>query len=141
MISMTRILLDSNVLIYSLTVGAPKQKKAQEFIQKQSDYICVTHQNITETLKVLTQHQPADMHNHSLESILAVTEHLSFITPQPQTAELFIQLVKNYNRYGKRVFDTYLAATALSHNITTIATDNVRDFQMFEELTIINPFE
>lgn len=48
-------------------------------------------------------------------------------------------MIKKYNLSSDLVFDACLTATAISNNVYSIATDNVKDFKNFE-IDIINPF-
>ena len=60
--------------------------------------------------------------------------------PNHTTFERSIDLLRAQPCTGKDVFDRYLAATALSNGITTIVTENLKDFTGIPGLTAINPF-
>ena len=81
-----------------------------------------------------------DLAKISLNAILSITKSRFVISPNQNTYYIWIELVKNYNLNGNRIFDAYLAATALSNGINQIATDNTRDFKKFKEIKLINPF-
>lgn len=136
------ILVDSNILIYSLSLNSEKCTQAQEFLQKNQLSLCVAQQNIFETLRVLTHPNTP----HSLATTVAirdvslVTRHLKILCPQPETEHVALEFIRKYEIVGSKIFDVYLAATALSNGVTTIATENVRDFKIFSELRVINPF-
>lgn len=136
------MLVDSNILVYSINIPSPKHKKAQKFLQKNIGNLEVAHQNIFETLRVLTHPKfPSPMRiNSALDAIESILRGCRIISPDYRTHRIALGLIKKYRLSADRVFDAYLAATALTNYIDTIATDNVRDFKKLPELTIINPF-
>lgn len=136
------MLVDSNILIYAINADSPKHKKAQNFLQKHLGNLEITHQNILETLRVLTHpkfSKPMKLKD-ALVAIQAITESCRIVCPTQTTYYLWLELMNKYKLSGNRIFDGYLAATALSNDINTIATDNVLDFKKFKGLKIINPF-
>ena len=48
--------------------------------------------------------------------------------------------LKKYEIISDNIFDTYLASTMLTNDVSIIATDNEKYFSVFEEIKIINPF-
>ena len=48
------MLLDSNILVYAINVRSPKNQVAQKFLQENLKELVVAHQNILETMRVLT---------------------------------------------------------------------------------------
>lgn len=134
------LLIDSNILIYSLEITSPKNLLAQKFLQTTPAFIA--HQNILETYRVITHKKyPSPFHTTEAVSVLRkMTDHFEVLYPTSKTQEIFLKLVEKYNISGLHTFDTSLVATMLSHGITTLATDNVRDFQKFSEIRVLNPF-
>ena len=136
------MLIDSNILVYAINSRSPKHKPAQNFLQENIRELIVAHQNIFETLRVLTHPKfpsPLSVHN-AIEEIKRITNACRVIAPDYKTHYMTFELIKKYNLSSDLIFDAYLAATALSNGITTIATDNTKDFQRFE-ITLINPFK
>ena|SRR5258708_27540185 len=135
------MLLDTNILIYAINSDSPKNKIAQLFIQTHKKDLVIAHQNIFEALRVLTH--PKFSHpmkvSDAQEAVLGISEVCPLITPNYKTLYLALALIKEYKLIGNQIFDAYLAATALSNDITTIATDNIKDFQKFG-ITLVNPF-
>lgn len=136
------MLIDSNILIYSINSSSPKNKKAQKFLQNNLGNLVVAHQNIFETLRVLTHPKfPSPMKiSKALEAIEAILKGCRIISPDYRTHHIALELIKKYQLSADHVFDMYLAATALSNGIETIVTDNIRDFSKLTEIEIINPF-
>lgn len=135
------MLVDANILVYAINSDSPKNKQAQVFLQANRKKLAVAHQNIFETLRVLTHPQfsnsmePRD----AQEAVLAILRACRVIIPDYNTHYLAFELVKEHNLAGNRIFDAYLAATAISNGVTTIATDNEKDFKNLA-IAVYNPF-
>lgn len=136
------MLIDSNILVYSINISSPKHKKAQKFLQENLGYLEVAHQNIFETLRVLTHPKfPSPMKsNAALEAVESILKASKIISPDYRTHRIALELIKKHQLSSDQVFDAYLVATALGNDIETIATDNIRDFQKIPELKTLNPF-
>ena len=136
------MLIDSNILIYSINFSSPKHARSQEFLQNNINSLEIAHQNIFETLRILT-HPKFKSHmeiNTAIEAVANILEFSKIISPDYRTHHSAFDLIKKYKLTADQIFDSYLAATALSNNIDTIATDNIKDFQKIKELKIVNPF-
>ena len=136
------ILVDSNILVYAINVSSPKHKKAQEFLQKNINSLLIAHQNIFETLRVLTH--PKFTHpmktSDAIEAVWRIAEVCQIICPDYKTHRLAIEVINKYKLKADKIFDAYLIATLFSNGFDIIATDNIRDFQIFSGLQIVNPF-
>lgn len=136
------MLVDSNILVYAINLSSPKHKKAQEFLQQNIGKLFIAHQNILETLRVLTHPKFANpmKPNDAWKALETIIKTCQIIHPNYQTYSIFEELVKKYHLSGDQIFDSYLIATALGNEITYIATDNIKDFKKFEEIKMFNPF-
>jgi len=136
------MLVDSNILVYAINADSSKHKIAKAFLKEFTTDLEVAHQNILESLRVLTHPKFAQVMSvkNAMDAILSITSACRLLSPNYQTVYLTLEMIKKYKLSSDQVFDAYLAATALSNDIDTIATDNVADFKKLKELTIINPF-
>lgn len=136
------MLIDSNILVYSINLSSPKHKKAQDFLQKNVGTLVVAHQNIFETLRVLTHPKfPRPMKiGDATDAIENILRGCTVISPDYRTYRIAWELMKKHRLSGDLVFDAYLVATALGNSIDIIATDNTKDFKRFTEVKSINPF-
>jgi predicted nucleic acid-binding protein len=138
------LLIDSNILIHSLNLNSPKNRVAQDFLSSSDKQLFFTHQNILETIRVLTHHKnPTPFHpEKAVQAIdtLVGSKNILVLTPTRDTHILAFGLIAKYQITGLEIFDAYLVATALSYNVTTIATENTKHFEKYEEVTVFNPF-
>ena len=137
----SRVLLDSNILIYALNKNEPKSAQATKFITAAKNS-CIAQQNVLETMRILTHPSfPESMSGSEIQrSIASIIEYFPVISPNEQTLYVFNHLVDIYKPTSNKIFDTYLVATALSNGIRTIVTDNEKDFRQFEQIEVLNPF-
>lgn len=135
-------LLDSNILIYSLVDDSPKRDLSQKLINDNQSILYVSHQVILESLRVLTHPKFKNPMNYesALKSVWAIVDALNIISPNPETIFITKELISKYQLGSNRIFDAYLVATAISNSVDIIATDNVRHFEGYKEIKILNPF-
>ena len=77
--------------------------------------------------------------SQALEAVQSIVNVCRIISPDYKTHNIALELIKKHNLSSNLIFDAYLTATAISNNVYTIATDNVKDFKKFE-IDILNPF-
>jgi predicted nucleic acid-binding protein len=77
----------------------------------------------------------------AIAAINNIAENVHVISADQGAHHIAVALIQKHDLAGDKVFDAYLAATALSVGIKTIATDNVKDFLTFEGIKLINPFD
>lgn len=136
------MLIDTNILVYSVNLDSPKYKQAISFISENIGQLEIAHQNILEAISVLTHKKfshPKRL-KEALNATLSITRSCSLISPNQNTLYLALELIKKHKLSGNKIFDAYLTATALSNGINTIATDNTRDFKKFKGIRLVNPF-
>lgn len=136
------ILVDSNILVYAINQRSPKSLASQNFIRSFQTQLCYSHQNVIETYRILT-HPKFDHPLTSLKAISAIqtiTDQLSLITPLPESFYLAVEYLRRLKLRSDQVFDAYLAATAITNSVTELATDNTKDFKIFSQLHLINPY-
>ncbi len=136
------MLIDSNILVYSINSSSPKHIDAQHFIQENVGKLEIAHQNIFETLRVLTHSRfPNPMKvNEAVNAVENILKACSIITPDYKTHRIALELIKKYKIASNQIFDAYLAATAISNGVDTLVTDNTKDLRRFSEIKVINPF-
>ena len=136
------MLIDSNILVYSINSSSPKYKKAQQFLQDNLSNLEIAHQNIFETIRVLTHPKfPTPLSvKDALDAIDQILKVANIICPDYKTYQITLELIKKHGLSSDQVFDAYLVATAKVNGVNIIATDNVADFKKFEGIEIVNPF-
>ena len=137
------MLVDSNILIYALNTASPKCRQSQIFLSENGSKLVIAQQNIMETLRVIT-HSRFEFpfsREQALRAVQEISSVVSIIQPYFQTTEIALRLIAKYQISGNQIFDAYLVATALSHKITHIVSDNSRHLKKYSEVVVVNPFE
>lgn len=133
-----KILIDTNLLIYHTDTSSTHSENIESFFRKNTSNIVLSSQVINEYLRATTHkvfQQPLTI-DEAITNILLYTNSFgSPITPNSATHRMFINLLKKYKTSSNKIFDLYLVSTALSNNINTIATFNIKDFRKFKEIS------
>ena len=71
---------------------------------------------------------------------LYASSTVPMIYPSREMVDVFLSLLARRRITRQGVHDVALAATMLANGVRRIYTANVKDFAMFEEIEVINPF-
>ena len=71
------------------------------------------------------------------ESVLRIGNEFTMLLELPQDTITTINLCNNRNNF----YDALLIATMKRHGLTTIITENTKDFDYFDGIRAINPFK
>lgn len=136
------MLIDTNLIIYAINSASPKHAQAKQFLLDHQDSLTVTHQNILESMRVLTHPRFSRPMTFSKaeKAVMAIAGAVTIVSPTDETFPIAVALMHKYTRAANRIFDAYLVATMLTHGMKEIATDNERDFTLYSEIKVINPF-
>jgi len=140
-LSNTKCLLDSNILIAVVNPKSENHKRAKDFLEESQGHnlqFVVSSQNFLETSTVLVHGLKIPRRDVS-KSIRVVLEDPLFtpIYPNVEALKRFFTLIAD--NAVVHLTDLFLAATALAYGITTIAT-NDRDFEKIKGIKVYNPF-
>lgn len=144
-----KTLLDTNILVHAHNQASPHQDKGGEILREALDgqlEACITSQILYEFFSVVTNTQRVlrPLTTEQASSIcqdLWISGALEIIEPQITTPSLVFELVRKHGISGPELFDCTLAAAAKDNDVKMLLTENVRDFEKYEFLTIKNPFE
>lgn len=144
---MTPWLIDTNILIYSYDQTQDLHPFSYAFLELAfSGHILasVAHQNLLEFLAVATNpkrvEHPLTL-DEALDKIAVYATNFRLISPLPKTFFTFIDLFSRYPVIRERVFDLYLAATALDNGINQLCTWNIDHLKKISEFTVKTPEE
>ena len=138
-------LIDSNVLISSYDITEQQHKHSYLLLQQAMSgrvKAALAHQNLLEYLAVVTDSRRVE-HPLSLReafvNIDIYTASLGVIFPKVTTVGTLQELSKVKSVTRTKIFDLYLAATALDNGITQICTWNVADFVGIPKIEAVSP--
>jgi predicted nucleic acid-binding protein len=140
-------LVDTNILLRS---SDPEHSmfntatNATDILLGRGEELYITPQNIIEFWNVSTRPKDKNGLGYSLIKTQSEVTRLKSLFPLLiDTNQVFIQwerLVNQYQVKGVNVHDARLVAVMLAHQIQSILTFNVDDFQRYSsEITVVNP--
>lgn len=134
---MSRILLDTNLLIYSIDKDSKYFDKANSFFSEYKYELFTTSKNLSEFLAVTTRLPKSPL---SLEDALLVIEDfkgsLTVLYPTEKTYSIFLNLLRKYRPIGLQIHDFENISIGLANSINKVATFNKKDFERVRELKI-----
>ena len=142
------ILLDTNLLVYLYIQDSDKQKKIKALIKTKTEEkvnLVIAEQSLLEFYSVITNPKqvknpmPADLARQEVDKFYN-NNAFQIICPNKNTFPAFLKLIRSKNVSGSIVFDYYLAATALSHQVKVIYTENQKDFRSIKSIKTASPF-
>lgn len=139
------VVFDSNILVYGHNSDSTFHNQAVSLIK---DVLAgnlegvLTHQNLLEFYSIITDSRRVT--NPLLPSLALdlVKQYLNspfrIIVPNENTVDVIFSLSSKLNIKDGQIFDVYLAATMLSHKISTILTTNIKDFEKVPGIKVID---
>jgi len=150
-------LIDSNVLVYAFFHKAGEEDETQPETRLRLDSRkvmtlaaegdvggFVAQQNLLEFLAIITNPKRVSSPVALSEALRACDAYLSFcalLTPKPGTYLTFERLATKWRVARERLFDIYLAATVLDHDVAHICTWNTKHFRRLPSVTVLTPSE
>jgi predicted nucleic acid-binding protein len=133
---MSKLLIDTNVLIYSIDKDSKYFDKAQKIFSEQIE-LYTTSKNISEFLSVVTRlpKNPLSL-NNALQIAEDITSLMTILYPTPESLIIFLDLLQKYKPMGLKIHDYEILSIGIANKITTVATFNEKDFIKVEELDL-----
>ena len=142
-----RVLVYTNILIYSTLSADARNERAQGILALRNSpnvKLYVSVQNLAEMYPNLTG--PKNSHpdtpelaRRKIESIAGLAA-LNVLPVTLTISRRALQLCERYSVTRQRYFDLQLVATMLEEGIDTVLTENSKDFERIEEISVVNPF-
>jgi predicted nucleic acid-binding protein len=133
---MSKLLLDTNVLIYSIDEDSKYFKQAQDIFTKQFE-LYTTSKNISEFLSVITRIPKNPL---PLEDALLVVEDfinvMAILYPDEESFIIFQSLLRKYKPLELKIHDYEILSIGLANQVNTIATFNEKDFKEVKEIKL-----
>jgi predicted nucleic acid-binding protein len=145
MTKVSKVFVDTNILIRALTTNAPLHKEADALIkqsQEQAAELWISRQVLREYIVQSTRPQtyqsalPVEQllkHVETIETLFKIADDTAEVTAR------LLALLKDYSTGGKQVHDANIVATMLANDIDILLTHNVDDFRRFESVISIIP--
>jgi predicted nucleic acid-binding protein len=138
-----RIFVDTNILIYANFSNAVLKEQARSkllwFIQSNFE-IWISRQVIREFLVYATRYNYEGKKipiKEFLKPIFLNFEQYKISEDSIQTSENLRILIEKHDLSGKKIHDANIVATMQTYNISKLLTNNIKDFDQFNEIVEI----
>lgn len=142
------ILFDANVLIHAHAIHSSFHEAAKRLRDQAASgevEACLTPQVLCEFFAVVTNERlfhPAlspEQAGHQVGVYWTQSRFQKFVPTEGTIPRLLALLTQSPTR-GQHIFDAFLVATMLEHNVRVIYTQNTKDFSRFRDIQAVNPF-
>lgn len=132
------VFVDTNVLVYATIAESPFHEAARmklHELQTSGKVLCASNQVLREYLACLTRpgffpEPPA--RDEVLDCVEELRERYTILPDDSLVATRLIRLLREIDCSGRQVHDANIVATMLTANVTTLLTENLKDFRRFE---------
>ncbi|HIH20375.1 TPA: PIN domain-containing protein [Candidatus Micrarchaeota archaeon] len=136
-----KLLIDTNVLVYAHDRDSSRYVQASEILKTAlaSRQAVLSAQNLTEFCRVILEKtSPRAEYETARKFARDLSNSAEIITYNGNTIDRAVEISEKHKLH---FFDSLLAATMAQENISTIVTENDRDFRKIPWLKVINPFK
>ena len=134
---MSKVLLDTNILIYSIDENSIYFEQSQNILQNTTLELYTTSKNLSEFLAVLTRIPDNSISVNKALIVIQDFIDISFVLyPSEKSFSIFKKLLQRYKPTGLKIHDFEILSIALSNQINTIATFNKKDFNEVKEINL-----
>jgi len=141
--------VDTNVLVYVHIASMAEHAHAKRFVEAElarGVSLVVTPSILHELVHVITDARRFEPPVSMSEATSIARGYLNrtnveCLSTDERALALALDLLERHALGRKRIFDTLLAATLITHGIHEIITGNGRHFDVFEGLRAVDPLE
>lgn len=135
---MNKVLVDTNVLVYSVDEDSQFHLKSQYLISSTDFNLYTTSKNLSEFLVVLTRGIEITVTvEEALESLEDLMSYLTILYPSKDSFSRFKELLSKYKPKGLKIHDFEIISIGLENGVSKVATINVEDFKGVKEIELI----
>jgi len=136
---MNKLLIDSNVLVYSIDEDSRYFERARKVIENTDKVLTTTSKNLSEFLSVVTKTNGYDLEpTVALDILGEIIRGIDVIYPNHESTKLFLDLIQQYQPKGLRIHDYEVISIGLSYECNEFATFNTKDFVSVREITLLD---
>lgn len=136
---MSRILIDTNILIYGIDEDSEFFNRARKILEQEENQLVTTSKNLIEFLAVTTKRSGFNLNNETVLAIVEeIIEGIEIIYPTKESLAIFLDLMDRYQPKGLKVPDLEIICIGLAHGVHEVATFNIKDFESVKEISLIN---
>jgi predicted nucleic acid-binding protein len=134
---MSKILVDTNILVYGIDEDSSFFKRARKILEQEKYQLVTTSKNLIEFLAVTTKSSGYNLEKGTaLEIIEEIIQGIEIVYPTQESMAIFLDLMNRYEPKGLKVHDFEIISIGLAHGLHEVATFNTKDFKSVKEITL-----
>ena len=139
--------LDTNVLVYAVSLSAPLHQRAVEEIRRRyvsKQDLWLSRQVLREYLVTLSRPQTYSNPKPLRElagDVRYFRSHFLVADENPAVTEKLLELIEQTETSGKQIHDANIVATMLVHGVNELLTNNPGDFARYSGVIRVTPLE
>jgi predicted nucleic acid-binding protein len=135
---MNKIIVDINVIVYSIDEDSKFHTISRNLLQNPENILYTTSKNLSEFLVVLTRglEVPVTIEN-ALEALTNLISSFTILYPSEASFNILQELLLKYKPKGLKIHDFEIISIGLQNGINNIATINAIDFKGISEIEIV----
>jgi predicted nucleic acid-binding protein len=134
---MTRVALDSNVLLYAeLEPGSSKGRSAADLILRTARDGVIAVQVLGEFLRVVQRRVPAAF----AEAVRQSERYRTIFVTPPTTDGVLAAAAEISLKHGLQLCDAVVCAASMAAGASLLLTENLQDGRRLDGLLFVNPF-
>ena len=135
---MNNLLVDTNILVYGIDEDSAFYERSRKILEQEEQQIVTTSKNLVEFLTVVTKSSGYNLDTKvALNIIEEIILGVEIIYPTQESIAIFLDLINRYQPTGLLIHDFEIISIGLAHGLNNIATFNTKDFNIVEEISLI----
>ncbi|MEK6783609.1 MAG: type II toxin-antitoxin system VapC family toxin [Bacteroidota bacterium] len=135
---MNKLLLDTNILIYSKDKSSQFHLRSQALLSAEFE-LYTTSKNLAEYYAVTTKGvSPLLTSEAALADLDEFSANFTVLFPNELSLDILKKLIKVHSPKGLVIHDFEIVAISLANDITRIATVNADDFKNIERIEVVS---
>lgn len=143
---LTAGLIDTNILVYANNQDSPFHRTSQRLVEQalnRNIKAVLAVQNLAELYAIITDKKRVEhpLNYDTAKKLIEFYEnHITVIHQTQHTVRTLTKLIGMYKPSAQSIFDCLLTATMLDNSIHKIYTGNSKHFELFDFISVVNPF-
>jgi len=135
---MNRILVDTNVLIYSIDQESKYFDRSSDFLNSKCE-IFISSKSLSEFFAVVTRAPISSLSiSDALKMIQWFSKNYTILFPDMASLNILFDLTDKYKPKGLIIHDFEIVSIGLANKIKRFATFNSKDFSLIREVEILD---
>jgi len=130
-----KIVIDTNILVYSLDKASQYFEFSRNIIDDNIENICITNKTISEFVCVMSKLKKYEVIENELPKVI---NNFTILFSDEISLDYYKELVLKHKPHGNVAYDFEIVSIMMANEIKTLVTINKKDFQQITGIEIIS---